>query len=116
MEEYVCKLYGGKGESVDDVRYRKFKSKHERENKFVDISLIPPCKSVLLLHAKRASRISFLWKNTLLPMIEEPELLESGWEANGEIQWVSDIYPDKVNQILLISTMMIMMKRNTGMD
>ena len=49
-------------------------------------------------------------------MIEEPELLESGWEANGEIQWVNDIYPDKVNQILLISTMMIMMKRNTGMD
>ena len=60
---------------------------------------MPPCRSVLL-HAKRARRIAFLWKRALSTTIEEPELLECGWNESGDIQWVTEIYPGTVEEIL----------------
>ena len=100
FEEYVCKLHKGKGKNINDVRYQKFKCKHDRENKFLDLSLLPTCRSVLLLHAKRACRIAF-YVGALFTTIEELKLLECGWNESGDIQWVTEIYLGTVEEILI---------------
>ena len=55
LEEYVCELYGCRKNNVNEVRYQLFQQKYKRQSKIIDISLLPPCKSVLLLHLKRSN-------------------------------------------------------------
>ena len=39
-----------------------------------------------------------MWKRATT--IEEPALLDCGWDEDGDIQWVTEIYPDTVEDIL----------------
>ena len=57
LEEYVCFLYGSRKRKVNEVRYEIFHRKYSNENKIVDLSLQPPCQSVLKLHSSRANFI-----------------------------------------------------------
>ena len=41
-----------------------------------------------------------LWKRAVSTTIEEPELLECDWNESGDIQWVTEIYPGTVEEIL----------------
>ena len=52
LEEFVCHLYGGKGKSVDELRYKKFESVCRTKNKTQDLSLLLPCHRLLVLHLK----------------------------------------------------------------
>ena len=96
LEEYVCKLYKGKGKNISDVRYQKLKCKHDRENKFLDLSLLP---SYFFMRIVRAVLL-FLWKRALSTTMEGPELLECGWNESGDTQWVTEIYPGTFEEIL----------------
>ena len=62
LEEFVCHLYGGKGKSVDELKYKKFESVYRAKNKIQDLSLLPPCRRSLVLYLKRANYIARMWK------------------------------------------------------
>ena len=65
LEEYVCALYGSKKKKVDEVRYDIFYKKYSNENKTVDMSILPPCQSVLKLLVLRACYVSAMWKKSV---------------------------------------------------
>ena len=39
LVEFVCHLYGGKGNSVDALRYKKYKNVYSTKNKIQDLDL-----------------------------------------------------------------------------
>ena len=49
LEYYVCLLYREKNINVNNARFEIFHKNHVNQSKVVDISLSPPCKSVLKL-------------------------------------------------------------------
>ena len=44
LEQFVCKLNGGKS---NDERYKMFKKKNESDHKYIDLALLPPCQPFL---------------------------------------------------------------------
>ena len=61
---------------MDVVWFVKYYSKHQDENKIVDISIFTPYLPVLLLHSTRANYIAWIWKrclgaNFVLPSIAD---------------------------------------------
>ena len=41
-----------------------------------------------------------MWQNAVNPIIEFPNLEESDWYLNGDIQWVDDVFPPTIEQLL----------------
>ena len=58
LEEYVCALYGSTNDSADVTRYNMFMKKQTRENKAIDLSVLPPCFTSLYLQMKRANFVA----------------------------------------------------------
>ena len=78
-------IFGVKSKSINEARWKIFEKKHKRHNKIIDLFLLPPCKSVLRLHSKRANAVAYLWRNASNPTIEFPSLTENGWTTTGDI-------------------------------
>ena len=93
-------LYGTKEKTNDAARWKIFDRKHHRENKIIDMSSLPPCTTVLHLHAKRANAVAYLWRNSVNPTIEFPSLEQNGWFITGDIQWVEEVFPDMIEELL----------------
>ena len=56
LEHFVCALYGYPSQkSINVVRAKLFEKKYTKEGKMVDMALLPPCQSVLILH--KASKL-----------------------------------------------------------
>ena len=53
--EFVCIMYGGGGTKD----FSKFTEKQNRENKYVDLSDLPPCQTILKLHVLRANGVAY---------------------------------------------------------
>ena len=85
QQEFVSMLYGTKLKPVNEARYAIFE--RQKENKMIDMAALPPCKSVLHLYSERANAVAYMWQN------EFPNLEESSWYLNGNIQWVDDVFP-----------------------
>ena len=100
LEEYVCHLYGIRSKTVDGVRYKMFQKKQEREHKVTDLASLPPCQQVLMYHAQRANVVSYIWKNSINAVIEQPHFDSNGWMSNGEIYWMDNAFPTDVESIL----------------
>ena len=63
LEAYVCALYRRKGvTNINQLRYSKFKEKNDKEKKYVDLTTVPPCRTSLYLHIKRANRAAYMMK------------------------------------------------------
>ena len=101
LEEFICYLYGYKQKNVDDVRSKMFSKKYSNEHKVVDLSILPPCRSVLRLHVQRSNVVAMIWRRSLEPMVDIPDLSEHGWLNDGRIQWIDDAFPDSLEEILL---------------
>ena len=101
LEEYVCFIYGSRSHEINEVRYEIFTKKTKREDNIVDLSLLPPCKSVLRLHAERANMVAYIWRNTLTPQVVLPNYSECVWDIEGKIQYVLTPFPESVEDILL---------------
>ena len=77
-EQYVCELFGQKNKSsVDEVRHTLF-TKHLEKKGVIDISVLPPCRSVLQLQIKRSMYIHHLWKQSTIPLIDVGDITYSG--------------------------------------
>ena len=70
----------------------------------VDISTIPPCQTVLRLHASRANMVAFIWRNAINTYVSIPDIIECGWRIDGGIQWIDEAYPPSIEDILLDDT------------
>ena len=100
FEEFVCHLYGGKGKSVDKLRYNKFEVVYRKKNRIQDLSLLPPCLRSLLLHLKRSNYIARIWKLCFQAVIDFQDISNHGWNSDGTIKWTTEEFPDDVVEIL----------------
>ena len=46
LEEYTYCLDGRNSKSVNKLRFQKFTQKHEQEEKYLNLSLLPPCRNI----------------------------------------------------------------------
>ena len=98
VQAYACVLYGNtKCKSVTDM----FNKKYTQKNKVIDLSMLPPCESALMLHCKRANDVAKIWESALNPIVHAPEIYENGWTVTGDIEWVEKIFPNNVEAILM---------------
>ena len=88
METFVCKLYGSKKSRVNEARYELFHKKYAKQNKVVNLSLLPPCKSTLEKHLQRANYVARIWKCCGISNTDYPHPSQYGWNAVLEIEWV----------------------------
>ena len=82
LQQFVCDLYGHKGDNTNTLRYRLYSSKQGR----LEAKNIPPCLDSLKLHAARATYQSFVWRNCLIAKPEIPSPLDHGSEMNENEQ------------------------------
>ena len=104
LDEFVCTMYGGgRAEDVSTLRFNKFTEKQKRENKYVDLSTLPPCQATLKLHTFRANRVAYLMKRSSVAQVEEPPLSDCGWDHEGRITQIEETYPSAVEELLVES-------------
>ncbi|CAB4016498.1 Hypothetical predicted protein [Paramuricea clavata] len=101
LEEFVCFAYGYRRKSVNFVRHQMFRAKYKKHSKIVDLSLSPPCQSVLKLHGRRANFVAKIWKSSDESKLQIPEISHHGWKSTGEIKWLVREFPDDVEELLL---------------
>ena len=100
LQQFVSILYGTKLKSVNEARYAIFEKKRQKEKKIIDMAALPLCESVLHLHSKGANAVAYMWRNAVNPIVEFPNLEITGWYLNGDIQWVDDVFPPTIEQLL----------------
>ena len=67
LEEFTCVIYGLRNEkSINKARSKLFEKNFSRQEEIIDLSLLPPCQSVLFLHYKRANYVSKLWRSLFI--------------------------------------------------
>lgn len=99
VEEYVCRLYNSKKCKVSDVRFELFTKKYVNENKKL---ICQPCRHANpRLHIKRANYVSKIRKGCTSAGLNTSSIEGHGWYQIGDIQWVEDIFPDDVREILV---------------
>ena len=63
---------------MNAVRTKLFEKKYAKEGKVIDMSLLPPCNSVLTLHNKRANYIAKMCKSSLKNWLDSDDMSENG--------------------------------------
>ena len=101
LEEFTCYLYGARSKDINKLRYKIFDKKYTKENKIIDMCTLPPCRSVLKLHAERANFVAALWKRSTQSNIGTPSITSSGWSNDGTITWIDSAFPSEIEDILL---------------
>ena len=71
--------------------------------KIIDLSLLPPCKSVLLLHTKRANCVAKIWRCSNEAQLQVPDFKMHGWDANCKIKWLEKEFPDNIQDLFFDS-------------
>ena len=96
LEKFVRFLYGDqRTEAVNQVRYKVFVQKIQKDGKVVDLSLLPPCKCNLQFHAKRENYVAYLYRRA------NELMLNHGWDSPGSALWSNICYPDDLSDLLL---------------
>ena len=90
--------------TVDEARYKTFKTKYDNEEKTVDMSVLPPCESVLRLKCDRANYLACIWKRAHRSQTIFPASVHYGWNPDKSIMWVKEIFPEEVESILIDSS------------
>ena len=101
LEQYVCKIYDNPREKpVNVVRSKLFQKKYTKRGKVIDMALLPPCNSSLLLHIKRFNYVKKIWRSSLTSWLDADEISENGWLPDGSTYWVDDVFPREIEEIL----------------
>ena len=85
LEEYVCMLYRQNTKDVNAARSKMFLKKYSSTSKIINLVLLPPCRSVLYLHAQRENYVAKIWKSSTVAWQDIPNITDHGWFDNGEI-------------------------------
>ena len=78
----------------------------QKKGAMVDLSNLPPSQSALYLHMERANYVARLRKLGGVPMLNPPSPIGSGWDENGDIQWIENMLPDEVSSITVITVIL----------
>lgn len=114
LERYVCFMYGQpKLSDCNEVRYKLFQARYDVKNSEkafsisdgIDLCMLPPCRSSLQLHARRANYVAHVWKNAQVQYQHLPSPVGNGWiqacDGSIEIQWTTgSILPQQLVDIL----------------
>ena len=65
------------------------------------MATLPPCNSVLRLHILRSNMVAASCKRSMIANIEMPDITQHGWDVKGNINWVEEVFPTDVEDILL---------------
>ena len=60
-----------------------------------------PCRSVLKLHTHRANYVAKIWKSTMEIEVNCPDITQHGWNEDGSIKWIENVFPGDIEEILL---------------
>ena len=86
LEWFVRSLYGyPRIQSVNEARRKVFWDRFHKENKIIDLSLMPPCSSNLRYHIMRANYVAYIFRHAgqLQMDLESPD--GHGWNADGNV-------------------------------
>ena len=87
VEAYICVLYGNtKYRSVNELRAYILDKRCTQKNKVIDLFLLPPCESALMLHCKRANYVVKVWKSAVNPIVSTPEISKNGLTVTCDIE------------------------------
>ena len=85
---------------MNKARYKIFAEKLA-SNGLIDLSILPPCRSVVRFHLYRVCYITYYWKKACTSHLEYQPVCEFGWHADGTIQWFDVQFPEAVETILV---------------
>ena len=71
--------------------------------KIIDLSLLPPCKSVLLLHTKRLNFLAKICRCSNEAQLQIPGIKMHGWDANCKIKLLEKEFPDNIQDLFFDS-------------
>ena len=102
LEWFVCSLYGyPRIQSVNEARRKVFWDRFYKENKIIDLSLMPPCSSNLRYHIMRANYVAYIFRHAgQLQMDLESPHDGHGWNADGNVVWSDICYPQEIDALL----------------
>ena len=104
LEHFICTTFGKKRlHSVNEARRQIFWEKLQKDNKIIDLSLLPPCQSSLELHCKRANFVAKMWRDASNPMLLSDNPVMHGWLPDMNIEWIKEAYPSDITELLFDS-------------
>ena len=74
---------------VNEARYNFFSKKFDNEEKTVDMSVLPPCESVLRLHCERANFLAAIWKKAATSHFQFPDAVHHGWNSDKSFSFLN---------------------------
>ena len=89
---------------MNAVRTKLFEKKYTKEGKAIDMSLLPPCNSVLVLDIKQANYVVKISKFSLTNWLHSDAISENGWLPDNSSYWVDYTFPRDVDEILCDSS------------
>ena len=113
LEQFVCFMYGKP--TYSDVNKLRFDMVRQRfqtgsgnvltNSDGINFSLLPPCRSTLLMHIKRVNYQTLLWKKSTISFPDLPPAEEHGWKVtlDGDLDYnwcAGDIVPQDLVDIL----------------
>ena len=93
-------MYGSRKNSVNEVQFQLFQQK-QKKGVIIDLSLLPPSKSALHLHFESANYVARIWKLVGTAMVSLPSLTSCGWDVDGDMEWIEDMFPDYITTLFL---------------
>ena len=92
LEEYVCRLYGGKSSDVNALRNEIFWKTFKNKKRVIDLFNLPLCRSSLKLHARRSNGTVKIWRQAdQKSWSESPQ--QRRWNEDYSLEWVDEIFP-----------------------
>ena len=85
--------------NVDELRAVMFWAKLRKNGKVPDLSSLPPCSTSLKKHTARAHYMAKIWKQATMPLQEIESLENSGWLADGSIDWIDAAFPEEIESL-----------------
>ena len=95
---YLC---GFRKKDINYVRHELFQRTYSRDDKIIDLSLLPPCQSALKLHASRDNVAAKIWKSANETNVDVPDAALEGWDENLHTHWLEKAFPENVIGILM---------------
>ena len=78
LEEFLCNLYGYKCRNIILIQCKMFQKRVTQAKRAPDISLLPPCRSVFQLHARRSIFVANMWRSTPTAWLLLPDFTRFG--------------------------------------
>jgi len=114
LEQFVCSMYGRAAyKDTNALRYRLFQARYEVKSvdtaftipDGLDLCLLPPCRAVLELHARRANYVAHMWRNAHVCYQRLPSPIGHGWmqadDKHITVQWTKgDLLPQQLVDVL----------------